>query len=111
MKRGKEITLRSVSILLPGEREDKEGKQRCDAIIRRISKGKDIKEQKGGVGCTAQWLWCGRKGYRLITLPRGITFPLQATVCGFKKRHNCHIHILPRLKTKKSNGVLIKDGF
>lgn len=48
VKRGKEITLRSVYTLLR-EKLDKDRKQQGGEIIRRIMRGKYIKEQKGRV--------------------------------------------------------------
>lgn len=49
VKGGKEITLRSVYTLLR-EKLDKDRKQQGGEIIRRIMRGKYIKEQKGRVG-------------------------------------------------------------
>lgn len=54
MKKGKEITLRSVYILLSGERGHKGGKQRSDEVITWITKEKYIKDQKVWVGSGAR---------------------------------------------------------
>lgn len=48
VKRGKEITMRNAYILLR-EKLDKDRKQQGGEIIRRIMRGKYIKEQKGWV--------------------------------------------------------------
>lgn len=106
VKRGKELTWRNVHILLR-ETLDKDRKQQGGEIIRRIMRGKYIREQKRRVG--ARNSRCRR---RRQTLSRGITSALQATGCKIQKRSIIAIFLFcTDWRLKKSNRVLLTDGY